>query len=187
MKKVSEGSRKIRADAYRISPEKSIGRLFVTDRVFRQLYFLRQYQGTDNKVIRFFWRLCLFLRQRKSTVEIPKTVQLGMGALFFHPNGITINSKAVIGDNLTMLKGATIGQIEKGKRKGVPVIGNNVYLGLNSTVVGGIKLGDDVLVAPNAFVNFNVPSHSVVIGNPGKIYHKETATDGYIINTDYKF
>lgn len=127
------------------------------------------------------------MRQRKSTLEMPRTVQIGMGALFFHPNGITINSKAVIGDNLTMLKGATIGQIETGKRKGVPVIGNNVYLGLNSTVVGGIELGNDVLVAPNTFVNFNVPSHSVVIGNPGKIYHKEKATEGYAINTDYKF
>lgn len=187
MGRLSDSDKKILADAYRIDPRRSIWLLFFTDKVFRQLFFFRKYQGTDNKVTKFFWRLCLFLRQRKSTVEIPKTVQLGMGALFFHPNGITINSKAVIGDNLTMLKGATIGQIEKGKRKGVPVIGNNVYLGLNSTVVGGIELGDDVLVAPNTFINFSVPSHSVVIGNPGKIYHKEMATDGYVINADYKF
>lgn len=63
---------------------------------------------------------------------------------------------------------------------GSPTIGNRVFVGINATIVGNIKIGDDVLIAPNTFVNFDVPSHSVVIGNPGVIHHKENATVGYI-------
>ena len=47
-------------------------------------------------------------------------------------------------------------------------------------IVGGITIGDDVLIAPNAFVNFDVPSHSVVVGNPAVVHPRENATEGYI-------
>lgn len=59
-------------------------------------------------------------------------------------------------------------------------MGNQFFLGINSTVVGNIHIGNDVLIAPNSFVNFDVPDHSIVIGNPGVIHHKENATGSYI-------
>ena len=55
-------------------------------------------------------------------------------------------------------------------------------MGVNSTIVGNITIGDDVLIAPNSYVNFDVPPHSIVIGNPGKIIHREKATQDYINN-----
>ena len=63
---------------------------------------------------------------------------------------------------------------------GAPKIGNCVSVGINSTVVGNITIGNDVMIAPNSFVNFDVPDHSVVLGNPGTIHHKEGATEKYI-------
>lgn len=86
----------------------------------------------------------------------------------------------VIGKNCNIHKGVTIGQENRGKRKGTPVIGNNVWIGVNSTIVGGITIGDDVLIAPNTFVNQSVPDHSVVFGNPCIIKHRDQATEGYI-------
>ena len=68
----------------------------------------------------------------------------------------------------------------RGKKLGAPQIGNNVYIGVNSTVVGKIEIGNDVLIAPNTYVNFNVPSHSIVIGSPGVIIPNEKATEGYV-------
>ena len=62
----------------------------------------------------------------------------------------------------------------------MPRIGDNVFLGTNSIVVGKIKIGNDVLIAPGAYVNFDVPDHSIVIGNPGRIIEKENAARGYI-------
>ena len=49
-------------------------------------------------------------------------------------------------------------------------------------IVGNVTIGRDVMIAPLAFVNFDVPPHSIVLGNPGKIIHKENATEAYIEN-----
>lgn len=118
-------------------------------------------------------------------VEIPNQVQLGYGIRLIHPFNITINSKAIIGDNVTLLKGATIGNEKRGKRIGSPVIGNTVYIGMNATIVGNVTIGDDVLIAANSFVNFSVPSHSIVYGNPGVIKTlppDQIATEEYVNN-----
>lgn len=53
-------------------------------------------------------------------------------------------------------------------------------VGINSTIVGRVRIGNDVMIAPNTFVNFDVPSHSIVIGNPAVIHHKDNATKGYV-------
>ena len=100
-----------------------------------------------------------------------------------HPHNITINSKVVCGENLTIGSGVTIGKDFRGKRGGVSAIGSNVYIGANSTVVGKISIGDDVLISPNTFVNFDIPSHSIVIGVPGEIIPRDNATEGFIFNT----
>ena len=70
----------------------------------------------------------------------------------------------------------------RGKRKGYPTIGDRVYIGINSVIVGKITIGDDVLIAPNSFVNVDIPSHSVVFGNPCVIKHRDWATEGYVNN-----
>jgi len=67
-------------------------------------------------------------------------------------------------------------------KKGVPILGNNVVVCCNAFVCGGIHIGNDVLIASNSFVNFDVPSHSVVIGNPGVIHHKMVASMDYCKN-----
>ena len=67
-----------------------------------------------------------------------------------------------------------------GGRQGTPVIGNEVWIGINAAIVGKVTIGDDVLIAPNSYVNCDVPSHSIVFGNPCIIKHRENATEGYI-------
>ena len=69
-----------------------------------------------------------------------------------------------------------------GGRKGVPKIGNKVWIGINACIVGNVTIGDDVLIAPNSYVNCDLPSHSVVFGNPCVIKHRDNATEGYINN-----
>lgn len=62
----------------------------------------------------------------------------------------------------------------------LPYDWRKVYVGINSTIVGNIHVGNDVLIAPNTFVNFDVPDHSIVVENPASIHKKENATQGYI-------
>lgn len=75
-----------------------------------------------------------------------------------------------------------LGKKIEAKEKGMPTIGDEVWAGVNATIVGKVTIGDDVLIAPNTFVNCDTPSHSVVFGNPCIINHRDNATEGYINN-----
>lgn len=126
------------------------------------------------------WR---FLRKKMQVhygLEIPGQATIGEEFYIGHAYGITVNPDAVIGRNCNIHKGVTIGQENRGKRKGAPVLGDCVWLGVNSTVVGAVTIGDDVLIAPNSYVNCDVPSHSIVIGNPCRIIPRDNATEGYV-------
>ena len=131
----------------------------------------------------FFSRLAFRISKRKFNIELYGKTSIGPGLYLGHPYGITINSNVVIGKNCNIHRGVLIGQENRGNRVGVPKIGNNVWVGINATIVGNIVVGDDVLIAPNAFVNCDIPSHSIVLGNPCIIKHKENATESYINNT----
>lgn len=106
--------------------------------------------------------------------------KIGDGLYFGHAYAITINPKTIIGKNCNIHKGVTLGQENRGGRKGTPIIGNEVWIGINSTIVGHVHIGDDVMIAPNTFINCDVPSHSIVFGNPCVIKRKENATSDYI-------
>lgn len=91
-----------------------------------------------------------------------------------------MNPQARIGRNCNLHKGCTIGQENRGVRKGAPTLGERVWVGAHATVVGAVVVGDDVLIAPNSYVNCDVPSHSIVVGNPCRIIPRENATEGYV-------
>ncbi len=85
-----------------------------------------------------------------------------------------MNANAKLGANVTLFKGVTIGEILEGAKAGNPHIGDNVTLYANSTVCGNVIIGSGSDIAAGAFVNFDVPQNSVVIGNPGVIHCKHT-------------
>lgn len=128
----------------------------------------------------FLTKLRLYRLARKYGLEISTSAKIGKGLYLGHPYNITVASKAELGNNVNLHKGCTIGRENRGKRVGVPKIGNNVYVGINAVVVGNIKIGNDVLIAPNSYVNFDVPDHSIVIGNPAVVHIKEEATKDYV-------
>ncbi len=113
-------------------------------------------------------------------IEIVFNGNIGEGLVLSHASSITVNSRAVLGKNCVLFKGCTIGSVRSGKREGVPRLGDRVVVGCNAFIGGGVTIGDDVLIAPNAFVNFDVPSHSIVVGNPGIIHYKESPCKDYV-------
>ncbi len=148
------------------------------------LKFIKYYRKVKEKR-----KLCLIFNyiqykryERKYQFQIPQKVQIGFGVFFGHYGRIIINPNVIIGKNCNIATGVTIGVENRGKRKGTPVIGNEVWIGTNAVIVGNIEIGNNVLIAPNSFINFDVPSNSIVIGNPAKIIHNDKATDGYINN-----
>ena len=144
--------------------------------------FMRKGQEAKNLIVKFLYKCLYAFYRNKSFIEIPMDINSGGGLYIGHPYCITINPQVSIGKNCNIHKGVTIGQENRGSRKGVPVVGNEVWIGINATLVGAIHIGNDVLIAPNSYVNCDVPDHSIVLGNPCIIKRKKNATEGYINN-----
>lgn len=144
------------------------------------LWYFRLGQNTHNRIVRL---LCLWkLRglRLKYGLEIGLGTKIGKGLYLGHAFNITINPETIIGSNVSIHKGVLIGGGNRGPRKGAPIIGNKVWIGCNAAIVGRVAIGNDVLIAPNTYINCDIPSHSVVFGNPSIIKHRDNATEGYI-------
>ena len=148
------------------------------------MFFQRKGNSSNGIISKLYGRLSLLIG-RKFGLEI-YTKNIGRYFYIGHPYGITINPNAVLGDCVSVHKGCTIGQENRGKRKGTPILGNCVWVGINATIVGRITIGDDVLIAPNAYVNRDIPSHSIVIGNPCTVMPAENATREYFRFVNYE-
>lgn len=145
---------------------------------FQYIYCFRHAGLACNPLYRLFWSVLLRRCMFHTGIQIPSGTKIGAGFRISHFGGIVINPAAKIGKNFSIAQGALIGSA-MGKHKGVPLIGDNVIMSANSVVIGGITIGDYVMIAPGAFVNFDVPPHSIVIGNPGRIIPSDHPTDKY--------
>lgn len=141
-------------------------------------FWYRKYKKSSSLLA----KLMLYRLSRKYGLEISPSAEIGEGLYLGHPYNITVGGGVVLGKNVNLHKGCTIGRSNRGN-VGSPVIGNRVFIGINAVIVGNVQIGDDVLIAPNSYVNFDVPDHSVVIGNPGIIHHRENATENYVVFT----
>lgn len=175
-----------KSDYYRLTGNKySFGKFifsYLTEHRIRFVYTYRKLQNLKKFQVLSKCILMVYHRNLKTKygLEINPQVKIGEGLQIAHPYNITINNGAVLGKNVNLSKGVSIGQENRGGRQGAPAIGNQVFLGINCTVVGKITVGDNVLIAPNSFVNCDIPSNSIVIGNPCKIIPNSEATKGYV-------
>lgn len=130
--------------------------------------------------IKFFWQIVLRQLTLKTGIQIPHQTSIGPGFRIVHFGHIIINPSIKIGKNFNIFPGVTLG-FSEGKNKGLPTIGDDVSIQTNAVVVGGITIGNNVLIAPNTFVNFDVPDGAIVIGNPAKIIPHENGSKKYIV------
>jgi serine O-acetyltransferase len=141
---------------------------------FRYMFFYRKTQdhfqksSALNRLAYVLYKLILEHYGFKYGFDIAVGTQIGSGLHINHFGTITINPEARLGSNINLAPGITIG-VSYGRRAGVPVLHDRVWIGTNAVIVGGITIGESAMIAPGAFVNFDVPPNSVVLGNPGKI------------------
>lgn len=151
---------------------------------FRFSYILRKCAKYKKYTVPgIFYRMLYKHYKFKYGFQIPFTTKIGKGLYLGHFGLTVVNGKAVIGDNCNIEHGVTIGQTSRGKNKGAPVIGNNVWIGTGSVLVGKIRVGDNVLIAPNSYINSDIPSNCVVKNTRSlEIIPRENAVEGYINN-----
>lgn len=112
-------------------------------------------------------------------ISIPASVKIGHSFYIGHFGGVILNAKAVIGNNCNISQGVTIGVSGKDANRGVPIIGNNVYIGVNAVIAGKIKVADNVLVGSCSLVTKDVEEFAVMMGVPAyKVSDKGSV--GYI-------
>ena len=101
-------------------------------------------------------------------VWIPPETKIGSDFHIIHAEGsLAIHPDAIIGDRVGVMHNVTIGTNMRG---GAPVIGDDVFIGVNSTVLGQIRIGNRVRIGANTSVTTNVPDDCVAVGSPAKIY-----------------
>lgn len=93
-----------------------------------------------------------------------------------------INEAAIIGDNVNISHGVTIGQANRGKRIGAAIIGNQVYIGPGAKIIGKVVIGNNVAIGANAVVTHDIPNDACVGGIPAKIISMNGA-ENYINRT----
>jgi serine O-acetyltransferase len=100
-------------------------------------------------------------------IEIQYSARIGAGLYIGHFGGITISGDAVIGKNANISQNITIGIAGDGEKRGVPVIGDNVYIAPGARLFGKIQVGDNVKIGANAVIHKNIPNNAVAVLYPG--------------------
>ena len=108
--------------------------------------------------------------KRKTGIEIHPGASIGKNLFIDHGTGVVIGETAIIGDNVTMFHGVTLGGTgnEKDKKRH-PTIGNNVFIGSGAKILGNIKIGNNVKIGANAVVLKDVENDRTVVGIPGYV------------------
>lgn len=116
------------------------------------------------------------LSQILTGIDLPCEVKIGRRLLIEHFGGIIISGDTVLGDDVVIRNGVTIG-LKRTNNPGAPVIGNRVDIGTGAKILGPITIGDDVVIGANAVVLQDIPSNSLAVGVPAIVKPRKTAND----------
>lgn len=140
--------------------------------LYQGLHALIHYRVANYFYSRKFFLIARLISQASrwlTGIEIHPGAKIGKRFFIDHGMGVVIGETAIIGNDVLLYQGVTLGGtgIEKGKRH--PTVGNNVVVGAGAKVLGNITVGDNSYIGANAVVIKDVPANSTVVGIPGRI------------------
>ncbi|MEM1421154.1 MAG: serine O-acetyltransferase [Pseudomonadota bacterium] len=147
-------------------------------RYIEPLLFLKGYHALQTaRVAGHYWRigrkdLASLLQMRSSEVfgvDIHPGAGLGKGIMIDHASGVVVGETAVIGDDVSLLHGVTLGGTGKDKGDRHPKVGRGVMIGANASILGNIKIGANSRVGAGSVVLDDVPECKTVVGVPAKV------------------
>jgi serine O-acetyltransferase len=132
----------------------------------------------SKRLNKIFFPLYFFLKrftEIATKIEISEKATIGGGIFISHYGSIVIGSGSVIGKNLSIHQGCTIGG--DGKGSPYPVIGDNCYMGVNSVIVGNVTIGNNVVIGGGSIVVTSFPNDVTIGGNPAKKISEKGSKD----------
>lgn len=110
---------------------------------------------------------------RKTGIEIHPGATIGKGLFIDHGNGVIIGETTIIGDNVTLYQGVTLGGTGKEQGKRHPTIGNNVMISAGAKVLGSFTVGENSKIGAGSVVLTEVPPNCTVVGVPGRVVKRD--------------
>lgn len=110
---------------------------------------------------------------RKTGIEIHPGAKIGKGLFIDHGNGVIIGETTIIGDNVTLYQGVTLGGTGKEKGKRHPTIENNVMISAGAKVLGSFTVGENSKIGAGSVVLSEVPPNCTVVGVPGRVVKRD--------------
>ena len=128
-------------------------------------------------------RMISYLTRIVTGIEIHPSAIIGRRFFIDHGEGIVIGETAIIGDDVLMYQQVTLGGTGKDTGKRHPTVGNHVIIGAGAKVLGDIIIADYVRIGAGSVVIEDVPSHSTVVGIPGRVVQRaEVDEDGNLMH-----
>lgn len=115
-----------------------------------------------------YYKICYRRLSIKLGLKIPLNA-FGPGLKIAHIGGIIVNENVKVGKCCSIRPYTVIGNKQDGKNDQVPIIGDNVTIGCNVSIIGKIKIGNDAVIGAGSVVVKDVPNGGVVVGNPAKL------------------
>ena len=149
---------------------------------FMTIFRLTQHYRRKNRLLFYFFFLWLRRLKVKYGFDISYRTQIGKGFYIGHFGNIVIHGDTVIGENCNISQGMTIGVSNYGEKKGVPTIGNRVFIGPNAGVFGNITIGNNVTIGANAVVTEDIADGKTILPSKMTVLDKDLS-DFYIHNS----
>jgi serine O-acetyltransferase len=110
---------------------------------------------------------------RKTGIEIHPGATIGKGLFIDHGHGVVIGETAIVGDNVTLYQGVTLGGTGKETGKRHPTIGNNVMVSAGAKILGSFTVGENSKIGAGSVVLSEIPPNSTVVGVPGRVVKRD--------------
>lgn len=125
----------------------------------------------------YFWARYISQRAaRKTGIEIHPGAQIGKGLFIDHGNGVIIGETTIIGNNVTLYQGVTLGGTGKEHGKRHPTIEDNVMISAGAKILGSFTIGANSKIGAGSVVLREVPPNSTVVGVPGRVVKRDNVT-----------
>ena len=167
---------------YRVTGDTALRTVFLSQGfwascVYRASRALHERGGAIGWLVRPFAALAQKFIEVLTGISLLPACEIGEGLYIGHYGSIILCAESRIGHNCSLAQNVTIGIAGSGEGRGAPTIGNRVFIGAHSVIVGSITIGDDAVVCAGSVVSRSVPARAVVMGNPARVVSYDGSFD----------